>query len=514
MRLLSVSLPACLRAIAPWLLLATTSAALAAPPPPSRPVPKSESESSASSSTKITPGSTAVAKQAAQSSSTAPATKSPAGSSPSKSTGGSSSGIQRASHSTINEAQPQNALTVPPPPANSSTNVAPNATPTGEPTSAATDFANADPTESYWWEAPHKRAFRLRAEHLQWWTTGMNVPPLITSSPIGTPVNQAGVLGLPDTTLVYGGDEVFDSTRAGGRYVATMWLDQSDRLGAELEYFGIFSDTENFSTGTTTGILARPFINALTSQQDAKLIAYPNLLTGNAAIDFNSQLNSAAVRLRYDLQELSPLMERSLSNQTVGRWSASAGYRYMDLQEDLSISENLIDPNLPATIRALDRFDTQNQLHAAELGLLGEIENQKWSLDLDLKVALGVTQQSVNIQGSTNTSSMGIPAAYVGSLYAQSTNVGNHEQTKFSVVPQVGVTVGYKIFDQLKLFAGYRMFYWPDVVRPGDQIDLVVNPSLIPPAIPPVGTPQRPRFEFQEESFFAHALSLGLEFTW
>jgi hypothetical protein len=48
-----------------------------------------------------------------------------------------------------------------------------------------------------WYCQPDESTFHFRVEHLQWWSTGMNLPPLVTMSPPGTPVNQAGVLGAP-----------------------------------------------------------------------------------------------------------------------------------------------------------------------------------------------------------------------------------------------------------------------------------------------------------------------------
>lgn len=36
----------------------------------------------------------------------------------------------------------------------------------------------------------------LRTDYLAWWTNGTKLPPLITTSPTGTPVAEAGVLGI------------------------------------------------------------------------------------------------------------------------------------------------------------------------------------------------------------------------------------------------------------------------------------------------------------------------------
>jgi hypothetical protein len=68
-----------------------------------------------------------------------------------------------------------------------------------------------------WHCYPEQSLLHFRAEHLQWWISGMRLPPLASFSPAGTPVNQAGVLGVPGNTILYGGDEIFNQSLAGGR---------------------------------------------------------------------------------------------------------------------------------------------------------------------------------------------------------------------------------------------------------------------------------------------------------
>lgn len=52
--------------------------------------------------------------------------------------------------------------------------------------------------------------FWIRADWLMWWTNGEHLPPLVTSSPQGTPQGQAGVLGQPGTTILFGNSTVYD----------------------------------------------------------------------------------------------------------------------------------------------------------------------------------------------------------------------------------------------------------------------------------------------------------------
>src|SRR5436190_10489023 len=50
--------------------------------------------------------------------------------------------------------------------------------------------------------------WRVRGEYLLWWTNGNPLPPLVTSSPPGTPQNQAGVLGTPGVQTLFGGNSI------------------------------------------------------------------------------------------------------------------------------------------------------------------------------------------------------------------------------------------------------------------------------------------------------------------
>ena len=50
-----------------------------------------------------------------------------------------------------------------------------------------------------------------------------------------------------------------------------------------------------------------------------------------------------------------------------------------------------------------------------------------------------------------------------------------------------------------------------NVVRPGEQVDLGVNPGLIPPANAAAGSPSRPAFLGVTSGVWAQTLSFGME---
>ena len=93
----------------------------------------------------------------------------------------------------------------------------------------------------------HTRVFRtefpgrlwLSAEYLVWATTGQAVPPLVTSSPSGTPAAAIGVLGSPSTEVVFGGDDFAGPMRYGARLTAGFWFTPRQERGIEASWVGL-----------------------------------------------------------------------------------------------------------------------------------------------------------------------------------------------------------------------------------------------------------------------------------
>ena len=59
---------------------------------------------------------------------------------------------------------------------------------------------------------------------------------------------------------------------------------------------------------------------------------------------------------------------------------------------------------------------------------------------------------------------------------------------------------------------GYTFLYWSGVARPGDQIQLDVNPSQFPP--PTRTVTARPDFQLHTTDFWAQGLNFGLAYRY
>jgi len=157
-----------------------------------------------------------------------------------------------------------------------------------------------------------------------------------------------------------------------------------------------------------------------------------------------------------------------------------------------------------------DRFRTENEFHGGELGVVSEIRRGRWSVQGIAKLALGTNRETVDITGSTITTVPNqAPMVTPGGLLTQPTNIGHYARNVFAVVPETDIAVRYQVTQRLRASVGYSLIYWDKVVRPGDQIDLVVNQTQI--GNNPLIGPARPQFFFHDSSFWVQGITLGLQ---
>ena len=360
----------------------------------------------------------------------------------------------------------------------------------------------------------------LRAEYLLWWTDGMNTPPLVTTSTPGTARSAAGVLGASGTSVLFGGDELLDGGRSGGRFRLGKWLDRCQWIGFETEFLFLGDESDAFLSSVGTQIVARPFFNTVLQRQDSELVSFPGEVDGTIAVNAETSLFSFSPRFRINLACESVGGGCGSCNDCAShgsyRFDLLLGYRYVNLEDDLNFRENLgtVDPASQTFFDLRDSFSTDNDFHGVDLGILWEGYRGPWSLELISRIALGNNHQRVRIHGSTSTTAGATTFDEPGGLLALSSNSGSFSRDEFTVIPEVGATLGFAIAPRARVTVGYSFLYWSEVIRAGDQINLNVNPNFIPgPAVPNPGVPN-PTFAFRDTDFWAHGLNLGLDYRW
>lgn len=357
--------------------------------------------------------------------------------------------------------------------------------------------------------------FWVSAEYLLWFTRSQSVTPLVTVSPTGTPLAQSGVLGFPTTTSAF--DHINNNPYSGGRFSAGIWLPGTCDWGVDATYFflGRQTNTQSFGSGGDPQY-SRPVIDANSGANVAQLVAFPGIVNGIAVVSNYSELWGLDINLR----------KRVCCG--CNYWlDLLGGYRHLDLVEGLSVSENLnvLNPNgtVAGNIVVVDSFRTTNRFDGAQLGIQGQWNfTPRFFLGASFKLGFGNVHQTIDINGSTTFTGFGVPGAINGTrnggILALPTNIGHWNQNRFAVLPEVGVKVGMDLTQHLRVYFGYDFLYLSDVVRPGDQIDPVINRSQLPqvtiPGTPPLVGPRRPTVLFRTTDYWAQGVNWGIQYHW
>jgi len=354
----------------------------------------------------------------------------------------------------------------------------------------------------------------VSAEYLMWWIRDSNLPPLATSGPNG------GVLGKPGTTILFGGGELEHDMFSGVRLNSGVWLDDCHTIGIEHSSFFLDDRTRTFAVSSdgsaNSATLARPFFNLNLGQQDSDVTALPGEASGRIQISTTSRMAGSELNGVYNL-----------CCACCSRVDLLGGFRWLSLHEDLSITEhtqiicNCVDDPFPAqpgnTIDVSDNFNTRNNFYGGQIGARAEVRRGCMYVDLLGKLGLGDTHQVTEINGQmVVTTPGGLRVVRPGGLLALDSNIGRFNHDAFSVVPEVGITLGCQLTCRLRAFVNYSFLYWTDVLRPGDQVDLALNSSRIPTnvAFNPTAGVARPEFTFHDSNFWAQGISVGAEFRY
>jgi hypothetical protein len=382
-----------------------------------------------------------------------------------------------------------------------------------------------------------RRGVYARADYLLWWFDGMNTPPLVTTNDQG----NAPILGDPGTRVLYQG-ELLDGSRSGARFTVGAWLDDRRDLAIEADwmFFESVSDSYSYNDPTGAAIIGRPFYNVapLDAQdnlvgpaEDVQVIAFNGQAGGFLNIQARSSFDAAGIRLRTGVccRDLCGSPQMCGCNECTGggllsgrsgmsgisRIDFIVGYRYLSLEDQLAFNESVsfLSPTT-GTVNVNEHFNTSNDFHGVDLGYVYDLQSRRWGLELTTKVALGNTQQSVNIGGSNSVGAGTALVTTPGGLLAQSSNIGSYSRDRFSAVPELAARLSYRVTPQLSLSAGYTLLYWANVVRPGDILDYSVDGRLASGALTTPTANSHPRFDWEETSLWAHGLNFGLDYNY
>lgn len=380
--------------------------------------------------------------------------------------------------------------------------------------------------------APSQTRFWASADYLLWWfKRDDNGQPLITQ---GDPADGifAGALGQPGTTILASQSSFDQGVSQGLRLEAGVML--NDRLGIAVSGFFLEKQTNYLSfasdaAGTT--ILAVPFfdLNTIGPAPFTHQISGGGIVEGAAALSYSTEL--------WGLESNAVIDVGATESRNV---KLLVGFRYVDLIDNYTYQDRTsLTPagagqglalnflgigTVPAgnSVGAIDNFRTRNQFYGGQVGLQGEWERGRFVLGATGKLALGVTHQALEVQGSSFqvvNATGAIAAVAPGGVLAVPTNIGIQSDNHFAVVPEINLKVGYRLTDALTASVGYNFMYWSSVVRPFKNVPTSSNTFLIPTdgAFGDVGGGNGgpgPAALFERSSFWAQGINFGLEYKY
>jgi hypothetical protein len=332
-----------------------------------------------------------------------------------------------------------------------------------------------------------------------------------------------GFLGEPGTTALVGPGPFLDRTRSGLRVRAGAWVDECGTCGIDGSFFFLGRRSDSVSVNSNQfPLITRPVFvpnplpgTGLPLGENGESVAVPGILRGTLTVSGDSRLWGADVNLR-----------KRLCGTCNTRAEVFAGYRHLNLHESLTITENitvvgagggiLTDP-VGTQVIVQDRFATRNYFHGGQFGGLYERRFGRWDVGARGSLALGTTYQVLEISGFQVRQQPGLPAMnFTGGLLAAGPNIGRFTRDRFSVAPELTLNVGYSVTDNVRVFAGYNFLLWTNVIRPGDQIDRVVDLTFVPNAPPgvPFSGQFRPQPLFKQTDLVVNGIQFGLELRW
>lgn len=348
-------------------------------------------------------------------------------------------------------------------------------------------------------------------DYILWWIRTMPAQPLVTA---GTAA-AGGVNPNIGTTVLFGAENFNINPLSGMRWDTGIWFKRNPLWGASWGGFVTENGIDQFRIVAGDQVIARPFIDADTGLPNSFLVAFPGFLRGEIT-----------ARVRGQIWGLDWALHRKLMSDETRRLTFRAGFRYIDLAEDLSVSsQSTVLPGNVTTfynqlvgagsrIDVNDRFNTRNQYMLGELGFQGDWKYRRWLVEWSTRVGLGGVHQAIDIEGNSQLIPAGGPGpnTVLGGLLAVDSNIGRWFTGRFAVVPEGKIQVTYRMAGCLYMGMGYTFTYISRVVRPSEQIDLAVSTTRIPTSANyafPIGA-FRPIVPFNESDMWVQGVNFNV----
>lgn len=345
------------------------------------------------------------------------------------------------------------------------------------------------------------------AELMLMWRKGDRLPALVTTGP-DTDISTAGRLDTTGTEILFGEQRTLNDLRAGGRFTLGAWLDNRECQGLVGRYWFAGRESTHYATNQNeTPVIARPFLNLTppSATQDNFVIAFPGAReNGRISVSGSSDVMGADLSIH-----------QFLYGKYGGTIDLVYGYQFMQLDEDLSISSgftNLLSGSttpVGAIVDVTDSFEAINEFHGAQIGFASRYREGCWSFNSLLKFGFGSLNRIAKRRGTTSTT-VGIDTTTINEgLLVNNNNSGRYSDRTFGWIPELDLSLGYRISSNLDATFGYHLIAMTDAVQVSGTIDpdLAVNTDTTPPT-----DPLRPSPEMRFGTFYLQGIHFGLQY--
>ncbi|MCE9565696.1 MAG: BBP7 family outer membrane beta-barrel protein [Planctomycetes bacterium] len=334
------------------------------------------------------------------------------------------------------------------------------------------------------------------ADYMLFWYTPMNCPTLVQTIPsvlVNDPAAVAATNFPTKSQVHYDG---VSGIRLNGGV-------NFDKTGIDFGGFLLNERTltTSLANNGTPVFIGRPFIDSTTGQPTTLNISNPNQYIGGVRSEITSQMFGFEVNAKRSWYTL-------LADATY----LIGGFRYFDLQESIAVNSLSVFPT-GDSVRIADSVRTHNSFYGGQIGFTSVIGGfaPGFGASFTTKSGIGGVNQRVDLVGSNTILQAGTLTQESGGLFARGLNAGSFSRGQFAYMQDLDIKLTYNFTCAFQVSFGYSLFYISSMVRPGDQVDPVINPNQIRftnGGMPSVVGPQ-PAFQWHAHSFVVQGLTFG-----
>lgn len=350
--------------------------------------------------------------------------------------------------------------------------------------------------------------FYIDADYLYWKIQN-------TSEPVPLVVGQDVSHG-PFTGTFLGDQKIDLGWHSGARFAIGYWFGTPACINAEVNYFFLGKKSKEYRVGTEDNLAPRlriPYFDVNLGIEDSIALSTPGRFAGDAYLRLNNNMQGVEANV---IANFASFFDCRMN------FGLLAGFRTLYFNENLHFLVHTSLETIPSIFNTTDVFDVKNNFYGGQLGASFDFSYCSFFMNMKAKVALGAMCQKLIICGQFETdelsdSATGALVNYSGGIFALPSNIGIHNKTRFSVIPEVDLNFGYQITDFFQLRAGYTAFYISNVLWAGRQIDDSINTtqSIIfdfPSPKPPFSGPADPKALMRSNGLWVQGFNIGFEF--